>query len=166
MTLKIGIISDTHDNIWNIQKAVKLFNKEKIDVLVHCGDIVAPATVKFFDGIKAKKLIFIKGNNDGDIQHLKMLIEELGGKFYTSHADFTVKDKKLGAIHSDNWPALEGMINSKKYDYVFHGHTHIQRNELIEKTRVINPGAHYFHSDDTVVILDIDTDDVKFVKLK
>jgi len=37
----IGIISDTHDNLPEIEKAVKLFNQKKVGFVLHAGDFVA-----------------------------------------------------------------------------------------------------------------------------
>jgi len=38
--MKIGIITDKHDNLPNIKKAVEAFNMEKIDLLLYVGDFV------------------------------------------------------------------------------------------------------------------------------
>jgi uncharacterized protein len=63
--MKVGVISDTHDQIENILKAVELLNQEKVELVVHCGDWVAPFTLKFYHALKCPiKGIF--GNNDGD----------------------------------------------------------------------------------------------------
>jgi len=59
--MKIGIISDTHDDIDNIKKAVKIFKDKGIKTVIHLGDIVAPPAIKFFKGFK---LIGIFGNNE------------------------------------------------------------------------------------------------------
>ncbi|MCD6495052.1 metallophosphoesterase family protein, partial [Candidatus Bipolaricaulota bacterium] len=40
--MKIGIISDTHDNMPKIAAAVRLFNEEHIDLVVHAGDFISP----------------------------------------------------------------------------------------------------------------------------
>ena len=63
----IGIISDTHDNVANILKAVEIF-KVRAEMVIHLGDIIAPATIQFF---KDLKIAFLKGNCDGDIELLK-----------------------------------------------------------------------------------------------
>ena len=113
---------------------------------------------------KAEQIIFVKGNCDGDVDHIRMFVEELGGKHHLI-VEETINKKFIGIIHGDNEGKLEDMIHSNKFDYIFHGHTHQKRNDKIEKTRVINPGAHYFHTEGTVAILDIDEDKVEFNKL-
>ena len=50
--MKIGLISDTHDNIQNIQNAVSLFNDTHVSFVIHAGDIVSPRAVEAFTGVK------------------------------------------------------------------------------------------------------------------
>jgi uncharacterized protein len=35
--MKIGIISDTHDDIENVQEAIEIFNKVKVEYVIHAG---------------------------------------------------------------------------------------------------------------------------------
>ncbi|PIY60138.1 hypothetical protein COY95_03330, partial [Candidatus Woesearchaeota archaeon CG_4_10_14_0_8_um_filter_47_5] len=65
-----------------------------------------------------------------------------------------------------NTAKFEGMINSKKYDYVLTGHTHEIRDEKIGSTRVINPGGHYYGNEGTVAVLDLNTDSVEFISVR
>jgi predicted phosphodiesterase len=44
--MKIGLISDTHDNIQNIQNAISLFNDKHVSFVIHAGDRVSPEVVK------------------------------------------------------------------------------------------------------------------------
>ena len=48
--MKIAIISDTHDNLANLKKAVDWIKKQKIGTIIHCGDIFKPETLK--EGLK------------------------------------------------------------------------------------------------------------------
>jgi uncharacterized protein len=49
--MKIGLISDTHDNIQNIQNAISLFNDKHVSFVIHGGDIVSPEAVKESAGV-------------------------------------------------------------------------------------------------------------------
>ena len=33
------------------------------------------------------------------------------------------------------------MLTSGQFDYIFYGHTHVKSDEMVGKTRVVNPGA-------------------------
>ncbi len=147
----IAIISDTHDNVENIKKAVGIMKGRGVEFCVHCGDVVAPATVRFFDGVKMK---FIRGNCDGDTENIKKRAEEIGGEFLGEKAEFEHQGKRFCAYHGHDPAKLDLLIRSGKYDYVLTGHTHKARDEIIGKTRVINPGAHYYGAGETFSILD------------
>ena len=59
---------------------------------------------------------------------------------------------------------LNSLITDGTYDYVFHGHTHIQRNQIIGRTRVINPGAlgSSRYNGQTLCVLNLETDQAEF----
>ena len=154
----IGVISDTHENVANILKAVEEFKKENVEFVIHLGDVIAPGTVKFFEGLNMK---FIQGNCDGDIDLLKQKIEEKGWEFLGETAELELNGKKIFLSHKPN----EEAINSGKYAYVFHGHTHKKRLETVGNTTVLNPGAHYWKSENTIVVLDLEKDEARFLEL-
>ncbi|MGI8831645.1 MAG: metallophosphoesterase family protein [Nitrososphaeraceae archaeon] len=39
--MKIGLRSDTHDKIQNIQNAISLFNDKRVNFVIHAGDMVS-----------------------------------------------------------------------------------------------------------------------------
>ncbi len=159
----IGIISDTHDNVGHIIAATKLFIDKGVELVVHCGDIVAPASVPFFKGVK---VWFVQGNCDGDVPMITRKAEEIGGRFLGDEAQFELGGKRFAVYHGQDSDRLGTMINSGKYDYVLTGHTHQQRNEMVGKTRVINPGAHYWHTSGTIALLDTGDGSVEFMEVE
>ena len=40
--MKIGIISDSHDHVDNIRRAVSVFREASVELVIHAGDIVSP----------------------------------------------------------------------------------------------------------------------------
>ena len=42
--MKIAVFSDTHDNIWKLERALGLM--KNADVLIHCGDLCSPFVMK------------------------------------------------------------------------------------------------------------------------
>ena len=73
----VGIISDTHDNIKNIEKAVDVFIERRVRFVIHAGDYVCPKAVESFQGIK---LIGVLGNNDVDVSGLTSAFNNIGGE--------------------------------------------------------------------------------------
>ena len=67
--MKIGIISDSHDNIWNLNRVLKELKTLKVESLIHCGDFSAPFVLKELDmlGIPVHGVF---GNVDSD--HFEM----------------------------------------------------------------------------------------------
>ena len=63
--MKIGIISDTHDDVGNVQRAIEMFNVERVQSVIHAGDYIFPGIVKEFEKLNSK-LIGVLGNNDGE----------------------------------------------------------------------------------------------------
>jgi putative phosphoesterase len=70
--MKIGVMSDSHDNVPNIRKALALFTAEGAEALVHCGDIVAPFSVREILAFKGAAY-GVFGNNDGEVAGIKKI---------------------------------------------------------------------------------------------
>jgi len=135
----LGLLSDTHDNLPNVLKALAIFQQEKPDALIHCGDITDPDTVTL---LHPYRLYCAFGNMDFQQDALRQAIRRLD------------EDNRAGLVleldfngiaaavsHGHQREVLEELIHSGRYAYVFHGHTHRRRDERIGATRVINPGA-------------------------
>ena len=43
--MKIGILSDTHDDIDNVKEAIYRFKEQKVELIIHAGDFVFPGIV-------------------------------------------------------------------------------------------------------------------------
>ncbi len=136
--MKIGIISDTHEQVDNIKKAVKVFNKEKVGCVYHAGDICSPSVLHLFGELNCKiKVVF--GNNDKDVfKHLKYKPDNMS--FHDVLLTETVNGKKLCMLHGDPVDVVNAIFESKQYDIIIKGHTHVAEIKQNEKTIMINPG--------------------------
>ena len=47
--MRVAIMSDSHDNIWNMRKAVEIVKGRQAGLLIHCGDFIAPFMLKELD---------------------------------------------------------------------------------------------------------------------
>jgi len=161
--MRIGVISDTHDNIPNIKKAIRLFRRKKVSFVIHCGDIVAPKTVELFKGLN---MIFVQGNCDGDVEGLKTKISEIGGKFFIGgFGEMELAGKRFALAHR---PTVVETILGAKYDFIIHGYTHQRKVEKINRVVVINPGSHYLgdlKKENCVVIIDLHKNLVDVIKI-
>ena len=164
--MKLGIISDSHDSHSGVLKAVKIFNDEKVDYVLHAGDIISPFTANAFANVTTAQLIAVYGNNDGEKIMLKTTIERFGGQIHQDAFIGELDDKKIFMTHVPI--AIEEVVQSGNYDLVIYGHTHRQDIRKVNSTLVINPGesTDWLTGRSSVVILNTKGMDYKVVTIK
>lgn len=144
--MKIGIFSDTHDRLESVEKAIRIFQKEKVDLIIHCGDWVSPFVPQFIYSLKPKLIIPMKsvfGNNEGD--HFRFFErqkkEGWNIEFYKETLELEIDGKKIAVYHGSDKILTRSLIKSQLYDIVFTGHTHQALIEKVGKTLHLNPGS-------------------------
>lgn len=158
--MKIVILSDTHNNSSILEKAIIQIKALNPDVVIHCGDIINPSILDIFTGLNLK---FVFGNNDINKQALRKKANKLGFDEPKDSLDITIDKKKFFVTHEPSNCA--NAINSQDYDYILHGHTHSPKDEIIGKTRIINPGALHRAHYHTFALLDLENDKLDFYKI-
>jgi len=159
----IGLISDTHDNVPNIKKAVRLFKDNSVERVIHAGDYCSPFTIEHFEGLK---LHGIFGNNDGDKFLLMKKFDLIGGTLHGEFFEFDADNLKIAVYHGTSPGITDSLEKSGKYDFVVSGHTHQPRLDTTGSTTAINPGsAHGFENDAIVAFLNTETRRVDFKEL-
>jgi len=163
----VGIIADTHDRLPLLDKAVKRLNEEKVELVLHAGDYVAPFVVPHFKPLKAH-LIGVFGNNDGDKELLKKRFTELGAEIRGKFAEVMVDGLRIALLHGDETELLLSLIDVGSYDVIVHGHTHEAKTYKKGKTLVINPGeaCGYLSEKPSIAILNTKPLDAKTIHLK
>jgi len=165
--LLIAGISDTHDNLPQIEKAVKYLNEKKVGLVLHAGDYVAGFVIPKFKQLNCK-LIGVFGNNDGDHELLKKRFSETTNcTIHDRFASIEVEGLKIALLHGTETELLTAIIDSGYFNAVIHGHTH---NRIIEKkgnTLAINPGelCGYLTGKSTLALLDTVNQDAKIIEL-
>jgi putative phosphoesterase len=162
MTDVIGIISDTHEDVRMIRKAVRILKERAPAFVVHCGDIISPPVLEHFSGVPLR---LVYGNNDGERSGLKKKCSELGFYGIEETLTFSHAGKTFFVNHGTRLSTIEEAADSQQYDYVLHGHTHEQRNEVRGKTRIINPGALFSADTYSIAFLEPETGAVEFVEI-
>ena len=164
----IGIISDTHENMTAIQKAVEIFNSKNVSLVIHAGDIISPITFNYFSKLKSK-IYLVFGNNDGEKKMLKEKYSQIG-LIQEPPLEFELKDndKTIKFIVFHTPPQnLEELASSNKYDYIIYGHTHKKDLRKIGNTTIINPGeaGGWLFNNKSIVLLDTKENKVEFVDI-
>ena len=162
--MKIGIISDTHDDLRNLRKALQILRDDGVTTILHCGDLCGLEVVRAlagFDGWIAR------GNMDRYRGLTEAVEETLGpGRLAWLHRP-SLDGHPVLMMHGDSEEVLENLITSGQYTYVFYGHTHRRKDQTVGRTRVINPGAlgDGRGQGRSFCILDLTTGEARFVEL-
>jgi putative phosphoesterase len=163
----IGIISDTHDNLPAIEKAVNRLNDERVNLVLHAGDYVAPFVIQKFKALNAK-LVGVFGNNDGDHELLKKRFGEtdnceIRGRF----AEINAEGFRIALLHGDETELLDALVNSQGFDAVVNGHFHVTGVRKQGKTLVLNPGevCGYLTGKSTMALLDTVKRDARIIEI-
>ncbi len=132
----IGILSDTHDNLDAVRRAVRLFNDAGCSLVVHAGDFVAPFTARELRELAAPvKAVF--GNCDGEKAGLARAFEGWGE---IREAPFLFSQDGLRFLICH----LDGPVNrylaENPCDVLIYGHTHRPLVERRAGALIINPG--------------------------
>lgn len=161
--MAIAIISDSHDNTQIVGEVLTRLDKIKPSHIFHCGDITTPDTLKLFAG---RNMHFVLGNCDvhqRDVLNKAAL--EVGFSQIGRELEVTIEEKRFYMHHGDKEIIIDEMSGAQLYDYVLHGHTHLKRNEVLGRTRIVCPGALYRAERYSYAILDHINDKIEFFEL-
>jgi putative phosphoesterase len=129
--MKIGILSDSHDNVPMIRAAINAFDEAGTAIIVHAGDIISPFAARELLAA-AVPVRAVYGNNDGDQAHLS---ETLDG-IQPGARKFTIDGKRFLLVH-DREALSDGDLEG--VDILVCGHSHAYHCEP-GPPLVINPG--------------------------
>jgi len=156
--MKIGVIADTHDNIPKIHRAIEIFNKAKVGLVIHLGDYVAPFSLKPLDNL-ASPWIGIFGNNDGEKKGLKVFSKN---RIKNAPLNITIKNKSILAVHD-----ISCFQKSKKFDIVLFAHTHSPEIKHEKNSIFVNPGecGGWLTHASSIAIVDLETLEPRIIRL-
>ncbi len=160
--MKLGIMTDSHDNVPMVRRAVELFNRRKVDLVIHAGDFIAPFAVAPLADLDCR-VVAVFGNNDGEREVLARKFEAIG-EVHPVLADTEIGGRRVAAMH---YPELADPIAaSGRYDLVIYGHTHeidVRRGETV----MVNPGetGGWLTGRSTAAIVELERMEVEIVDL-
>lgn len=159
--MRIGIVSDTHDDVRALDCALGILKSEGINKLLHCGDLCSPIIVEALAGFDTW---IARGNMDRDPKLEAIAREVIGPGRLADRHRLTLNGHSAVLAHGHRQDELRRLINAGEYAYVFHGHTHRRRDQRIGPTRVVNPGAlgGMRWQQRSFCILDLPADEVAF----
>jgi hypothetical protein len=155
----LGILSDTHDNIPKIIKAVEFFNSKKVDFVFHAGDFVAPFTIDRMNGLACEwRGVF--GNNDGEKNGLKAKSK---GRIRHPPLRIKLKGRNVALVHD-----IKSLDLAKDgSDIIIFGHTHKPEVVLRPRRLIVNPGecGGWLYGRSTIALVDSDSLRARIIKI-
>lgn len=161
--MKLGVLSDTHDNLTAIEAAEKAFKEARVERVLFAGDFCAPFAVARMKGFGVP-IVAVFGNNDGD----KLLLKERGEGFCDlaeAPRELEVGGRRILLMHFP-W-LLEAVAKSGEFDLIVYGHTHEPEIRRVGRTLIVNPGecGGWLKGKKTLAIVDLEAMEAELVEL-
>ena len=135
--MRIGIVSDTHNNLRNVREIVALFNDAGVEQVIHTGDITQAKTLDAFAGL-CVPMCGVYGNNDqGELDELNRAVAANGFDFVQPPLRLDWFNRHIVVVHD---PLELVPLNLSDADIVLHGHTHRLTITHEEHRLTFNPG--------------------------
>ena len=159
----IGVISDSHDRLPALKRAVETVVSRNVDAILHPGDFVAPFAAKYLTAPHVPDHIpvhCIYGNNDGERAGLKKILPQVQDGPYFLEVD----GKRIAMHHWIEW-FKDGDLDDA--DIVISGHTHEVVNETKDGKLYLNPGecCGWLTGRCTLAILDTDAMSAEIIEI-
>jgi hypothetical protein len=133
--MRIAVVSDTHNNLANVQRIVELLNAADVARVVHTGDITQAKTLEVLARLAAP-LIGVYGNND-EREALAPAAAHYAMQLVDGQLSFEAAGRRIGVIH-DPYDIDARFV--AEHDLVLHGHNHRLVLERRGEALLFNPG--------------------------
>jgi uncharacterized protein len=135
--MQIAVLSDIHDNLWNLAAALQ-FLEGRASTLLVCGDLCSPFVVDQLARFRGQVHI-VFGNNDADLFRITSKANAL--PHIHLHGEFcetAFENRRFAMNHYDS--IAKPLAESGRYDVVCFGHNHELEVKTQAKCLLINPG--------------------------
>ncbi|PIR06779.1 MAG: hypothetical protein COV55_02300 [Candidatus Komeilibacteria bacterium CG11_big_fil_rev_8_21_14_0_20_36_20] len=155
---KLAVISDIHDNLANLDKALQyILKKTEVNYLIFTGD---GQSFEVWQKIDQLPFPTFGAIGNADVTLVDRLKDLKNIKIFDPLGKIEIANRKIIFNHYPD--IVKQALNSteKKYDLALHGHTHQPWEEYYQGTRILNPGniANLLYSPSFALI---DLDDMK-----
>lgn len=128
----IAIISDTHDNIPNLKKVLDYCRENKVEKIIHCGDLAEIETLDYLKENFSGDIFWTFGNMDrghsADYPFADGKYKSIN--IFSKHGEVEIAGKKIAFVHFPEY--ARSLAEEGRFDYVFYGHTHKPWTEIIQ----------------------------------
>ncbi|MBT4349658.1 YfcE family phosphodiesterase [bacterium] len=137
---KLAVISDIHDNIPNLEKALSIIKEEKIDYLICTGDVQSIEAWQIIDNLNIPSWA-VMGNVDHDIlgeENIRKQIKNI--TLFPNVGTAEIENKQIFFAHYPQVVNKALPKSKKQYDLALYGHTHKPWEEKWRNTKILCPG--------------------------
>ena len=133
----IGVTGDTHNNLKNIKTICSIFNENRVDLVLHTGDISLPKALLAFKCLDCPLKVVLGNNDIGEEKSLREASKEFDCEIFKEPYSLKLLEKKISHLHH---PELIDNSMLLEFDVILHGHTHRYRLEKENNCLIFNPG--------------------------
>jgi hypothetical protein len=140
VNMLIGVFSDVHDNLGNLQKTIDIFNTHGVEALIFCGDFCSPIPARVMAAAFTGDIHCVFGNGDGDRFFISNAAHSQFSnlKLHGEHAELEFDGVKVAVTHYPLY--AQALARTGDYQAVFSGHTHERHQERFGSCLWVNPG--------------------------
>lgn len=161
--MRIGVVSDTHNQLRNVARIVEIFNAAGVSKVVHTGDITQPKTLHALSPLTCP-LVGVYGNNDLERPALEETADQLGFQLVDPPLRLCWLRREVVIVHD---PLDLKDLELDPGSLALHGHTHRTRQEWQQGGGLaFNPGecAGMMEGLNTIGIVDLVQLDVELIR--
>ena len=134
--MRIGVVSDTHDNLPNVARIAAIFRAAGIERVIHTGDITRPETLLALGGAGVP-IVGVYGNNDRDRAGLAAAAASIGAQILEPPLELVWAERRIAVVH-DRSRHAESLARS--HHVTLFGHEHRLTLAREPERLVFNPG--------------------------
>lgn len=133
--MKVAIISDIHDNQFNLRKCLGWCSEHQVKAVFCCGDVTNVDTIEILSRCFDEEIHLVKGNAD---LYIEEDLADFNIEYHGRMACFQFDKFRVGMCHE---PYLIEKVFEKKCDIIFYGHTHRPFIDDHLGVPCVNPGT-------------------------
>lgn len=167
--MKVGIISDIHDQWTHLDTVLSQMKVAKVKELVVLGDLCSPPTLERI-GQSDMQVTCIYGNNDGDRARMAGIARQFGKRMVLAEDEFLGTNIDGKRVFLTHYPEIgAAMAETGEYQAVFYGHNHTLHWETLANGAVlVNPGEVWGYKTGVVSfgLWDSDSNGVEVIEVR
>lgn len=146
---RLGVLSDSHGRVGSCRRAVAALHRLHVDAIVHLGDVGTAAVLEELVGDLPVHVVF--GNCDDD-RRLTTHARCMGLHVHHPLGRVEVAGRGVAFTHGHLDQSVTACLGRDAMLLV--GHTHRLTADLVQGTRIVNPGALFRASRYTCAVVE------------